>query len=124
MRPMMLSLFLSLVALAQEPPGPPPGEHRMPPPKNLKILKPDEVMPAMRSFTVALGVKCDFCHVRGDFASDEKHHKEIARGMLEMTHQINTHFPDGKMHVSCYTCHRGAEEPAMRPPEGEPPPHP
>lgn len=120
----MLSLFLSLVALAQEPPGPPPGEHRMPPPKNLKILKPDEVMPAMRSFTVALGVKCDFCHVRGDFASDEKHHKEIARGMLEMTHQINTHFPDGKMHVSCYTCHRGAEEPAMRPPEGEPPPHP
>lgn len=96
----------------------------MPPPKNLKILKPDQVMPAMRSFTAALGVKCDFCHVQGDFASDEKEHKEIARKMLTMTHEINTHFPDGKMHVSCYTCHRGAEEPAMRPPEGERPAHP
>ena len=74
----------------------------------------------MRAFTVALGVRCEYCHVRGDFASDENAKKNVARGMIEMEHQINGHFPDGKMHVSCYTCHRGAAEPAVAPPA--PPP--
>jgi len=89
----------------------------MPPPKNLKILKPEHLMETMQAFRVALGVRCDFCHVQGDFASDEKPHKEIARKMLTMVHEINANFPDGKMHVTCYTCHRGAEEPATRPAE-------
>ncbi|MGD0365264.1 MAG: c-type cytochrome, partial [Bryobacteraceae bacterium] len=66
---------------------------------------------------VALGVRCDFCHVQGDFASDEKPHKEIARKMIVMAREINAKFPDGKMHVTCYTCHRGAEEPATSPGE-------
>jgi hypothetical protein len=118
----MLFLFLSLAAFGQErPEGPPPGEHRMPPPKNLKILQPEHLMETMQAFRVALGVRCDFCHVQGDFAADDKPHKLMARKMLEMTHEINGHFPDGKMHVTCYTCHRGSEEPATRPPEGERP---
>ena len=132
MRPMMLSLFLSLVALAQEPPGPPPGEHRMPPPKNLKILKPDEVMPAMRSFTVALGVKCDFCHMadpknvgpngrpRLKYDDDSKPDKQIARIMYTMTQQMNAEYISKAMDldkdgmgkpVTCGTCHRGHEMP-------------
>ncbi|HTT64059.1 MAG TPA: c-type cytochrome [Bryobacteraceae bacterium] len=120
----MLVLFLSLIALAQErPEGPPPG-HRMPEPKNLKLLKPEHLMETMQAFRVALGVRCDFCHVQGDFASDEKRPKEIARKMIVMVHQINGNFPDGKMHVTCYTCHRGAEEPATRPAEGEASEHP
>jgi hypothetical protein len=90
-------------------------------PKNLKILKPDQIKPVMQHFRVALGVECTFCHVQGDFASDEKEHKLVARKMMEMTHEINAKFPDGNMHhVSCYTCHRGAEHPATQPPgEGE-----
>lgn len=120
MKPTMLVLFLSLAAFGQEPPaGPPPGRMPAPPPKNLKILQPEHVMEAMHAFRVALGVRCDFCHVQGDFAADDKPHKEIARKMLTMTHEINTHFPDGKMHVTCYTCHRGAEEPATKPAEAE-----
>ena len=121
----MLLLFLSFAAFGQEPPaGPPPGgpPHRMPEPKNLKLLQPEHLMETMQAFRVALGVKCDFCHVQGDFAADDKPHKEIARKMITMVHEINTHFPDGKMHVTCYTCHRGAEEPATRPAEGEPHP--
>jgi hypothetical protein len=35
--------------------------------------------------------------------------------MIEMSQQINSHFPDGKMHVTCYTCHRGEEAPATAP---------
>jgi len=92
------------------------GQH--PAPKNLKLLPADEnLIPTMRSFTAALGVKCDFCHVQGDFASDEKHHKEIARHMISMAKDINGKFPDGKTHVTCYTCHRGATEPATAPAE-------
>jgi hypothetical protein len=86
-----------------------------PEPKNLQILKPEEVRDAMRSFTVALGGKCDMCHVQGDFASDENHHKVVARKMILMTREINTKFPDGKVHVTCYTCHRGDHEPKTSP---------
>jgi hypothetical protein len=28
---------------------------------------------------------------------------------------VNANFPDGKMHVSCYTCHRGEAEPKTAP---------
>jgi hypothetical protein len=90
------------------------GQH--PAPKNLKLLPADaNLIPTMRAFTTALGVKCDFCHVPTDFASDEKHPKEVARFMITMAKDINAKFPDGKMHVSCYTCHRGATEPATAP---------
>jgi len=117
---MRIAILLLSVSplLAQEAPR---AEHKMPAPKNLKLLTPENLMPAMRSYTVALGVKCDFCHVPGDFASDEKHHKEIARGMIQLARTINTKFPDGKEHVTCYTCHRGSEEPATAPPPEDTP---
>lgn len=74
----------------------------------------------MRAFQAALGVKCQYCHVEGDFASDDNPKKEIARKMIVMAHEINSKFPDGKMHVTCYTCHRGATEPATAPGAPEP----
>src|ERR1039457_4926102 len=96
MRLTMLVLFLSLAAFGQQPPegpppgGPPPGKRMpMPEPKNLKLLKPEHLMETMQSFRVALGVRCDFCHVQNDFASDEKPHKEIARKMIVMSREIN-----------------------------------
>jgi hypothetical protein len=119
MRTCLLLLFLS--PLFAQAPGAPHDDHKMPPPKNLKLLQPDEVMSAMHSFRTALGVKCDFCHVKGDFASDENPHKEIARHMITLAREVNAKFPDGKMHVTCYTCHRGAEEPATTPPAAEKP---
>jgi len=85
-------------------------------PKNLQLLKPEELMDTMREFRVALGVECTFCHVRGDFASDENHHKLVARKMILLVRSINPQFGDGKQHVTCYTCHRGAEHPLMAPP--------
>ena len=71
-------------------------------------------MPAMRSFTAGLGVRCDFCHVQGDRASDENHMKVVARNMVSMVQQINTHF-NGSPKVTCYTCHRGESEPKNAP---------
>jgi Photosynthetic reaction centre cytochrome C subunit len=129
-----LLLGLPLLTFAQEPAAtaPPPAEHKggMPAPKNLKIIKPEEIRAVMGSFVTGLGVKCNFCHVQGDFASDDKPEKLTARKMLLMTRDINTHFQDATTDmVACYTCHRGATKPLTAPPpaaagapEGAPPP--
>ena len=94
------------------------GKRPMPAPTNLKILKVTtgpEVIQIMRTFTTGLGVQCNYCHVQGNNASDDNPKKEIARKMIVMVQQVNTNFPDGKMHVSCYTCHRGEAEPKTAP---------
>jgi hypothetical protein len=87
-------------------------------PTNLKVLKVTsgpEVGQIMRTFTVGLGVQCVYCHVQGNFASDENPKKDVARHMITMTQQINGNFPGEKMVVSCYTCHRGEPEPKTAP---------
>jgi hypothetical protein len=110
-----LAFVLSLTLSAQEKKGPPPG-----PPKNLKVLPADvDIRATMGAFRAGLGVMCTYCHVQGDFASDENPKKNIARAMIRMANDINSKFPDGKAHVSCYTCHRGAEEPLMAPPAAQ-----
>ena len=89
-----------------------------PPPTNLKVLKVStgaEVTQIMRTFTAALGVQCAYCHMAGNYASDENPKKDEARKMIRMTQQINTNFPDSKMYVSCYTCHRGEPQPKTAP---------
>jgi hypothetical protein len=117
-----LLVFTLIAAWAQQPPPDAPKPHGpMPEPKNLKVLKNPgaQLIPIMRSFTAGLGVECDFCHVKGDFASDDNPHKDIARKMIVMAEHINSNFPDGKIHVTCYTCHRGEEEPKTAPAAGE-----
>jgi hypothetical protein len=109
----VLLLVLPLCAQDKDKAKAPP-----PAPTNLKILKSTsgaEVRQIMLAVTAGLGVRCVYCHVQGNFASDENPKKETARHMIELSQQINSHFPDGKMHVTCYTCHRGEEEPATAP---------
>ena len=90
----------------------------MPNPTNLKVLKVSsgaEVGQIMRTFTAGLGVQCIYCHEQGNYASDENPKKTTARQMIGMMQKINAGFKDGKMHVSCYTCHRGEPEPKTAP---------
>lgn len=85
--------------------------------KNLKVL-PDgpSIGPTMRSYVVALGAQnCSFCHVQGDYSKDDNPKKEVARNMIKMVSEINAKFPDGKEHVTCYTCHAGKEHPLTAP---------
>ncbi len=127
MRTLLLAVMI-VPLFAQEPP--PPGDRPrrpVPEPKNLKVLKvpASELIPLMRNYSVSLGVRCDHCHVQGNFASDEKPQKETARKMIQMAENLNTTLGDGK--VTCYTCHRGEVEPktiAPAPPPGQqgPPP--
>ncbi|HEY6391571.1 MAG TPA: c-type cytochrome [Bryobacteraceae bacterium] len=89
-----------------------------PNPTNLKVLKVTtrpEVVQIMRTFTAGLGAQCNYCHVQGNNASDENPKKEIARHMIQMVQEINGKFPDGKMVVTCYTCHRGETQPKTAP---------
>jgi hypothetical protein len=95
-----------------EPPQPPKlAEEAF---KNIQILKgipAPELLNAMRSFTRALGVKCEFCHVEGAFEKDDKPEKQTARKMLAMARGINKDNFGGERRVTCWTCHRGATEP-------------
>lgn len=108
-----LSTVLCVALVAQDTPPPQKKGGGMGAPKNLKVLPADtNIRAVMGAFRTGLGVQCTYCHVQGDFASDENPKKEIARHMITMVHDINTKaFTDGKEHVTCYTCHRGAEMP-------------
>ncbi len=108
--------LLSLVMFAQAPKGKGKGA----PHTNLKVLPDDaNLIPTMRSFVAGLGLAdkggCNFCHEM-DRSSDAKQEKVMARMMISMVKDINSKFPDGKAHVSCFTCHRGSTEPLMAPP--------
>ena len=102
--------------------------------KNLKVLPKDITKPqmdsVMKSFTIALNVKCNFCHVKvegtdtWDFPSDANKHKLVARDMFKMTTKINKKYFDftgdsddlALQNVTCYTCHNGKKEPMALPP--------
>jgi len=90
------------------------------PPKNLKVLTPENYMDNMRAFVPALGLAdkggCNFCHVADDRSADTKQEKVMARMMIGMVNDLNAKFPDGKVHVTCFTCHRGSTEPLTAPP--------
>jgi photosynthetic reaction center cytochrome c subunit len=121
---LIATMLLCLIPAFAQPPqgapqGAPQGGRRGGPPQNLKILKAEEVMAKMGTFRAGLGVRCDHCHVQGNNASDDNPKKLIARKMITMTAEINAGFPDGKEHVTCYTCHRGKVEPEMTPPAAQ-----
>ncbi|WP_310993620.1 c-type cytochrome [Aequorivita marina] len=107
------------------------GYAPQPPWENLKVLpkdiSKDSLNGLMKNYALSLGVKCNHCHVPSktdptelDFSSDAKIEKEIARGMIKMTDDINEnnfkpYFPDPKpqqVHVvNCVMCHRGTANP-------------
>ncbi len=92
--------------------------------KNIQLLKgvpASQIIPAMRFMANSLGVGCDFCHVSGDNGGlapdkDVRKEKETARKMIAMTREINQRNFDGRMEVTCATCHQGHEHPNAVPP--------
>lgn len=99
--------------------------------ENLKVLpqdiSKDSLDHLMKNYALSLGVKCNHCHAPSktdptklDFADDSKIEKEIARGMIKMTDDINEnnfkpYFPEpipSQVHVvNCVMCHRGTVNP-------------
>ena len=97
--------------------------------KNIQVLKgipAERLQGVMQNWTRAIGVKCDHCHVIGQWEKDEKPEKQITRDMVGMVGKINNELLKGiknlkseKPTVGCYTCHRGAPKPETQAP---PPP--
>ena len=118
---LLLILALPPALVAQETRPPRPNE-------NVKILTELEGQPLrqeMQRIATALGVKCDYCHVQGNFPSDEKLPKRTARRMIEMTKALNAQYfakhevKEGESvlgRVTCFTCHEGATAPKSAPP--------
>lgn len=88
--------------------------------KNIQIVKglPARRLPQiMNMMSVALGVECSSCHVKGDWASDEKEMKQTARKMFSMrTAVLKDHYDEDFGKIFCWTCHRGSTEPEINPP--------
>jgi len=86
--------------------------------KNLQVLNnvpADQISPAMQFITASLGVECEFCHVRGAFDKDDKEEKKTARKMMTMMFAIDKDNFNGRQEVSCYTCHKGTNDPVSTP---------
>jgi hypothetical protein len=117
MRKLLFILAISALMLsAQERGGGRAGGRGGAPHTNLKVLPDDaNLIPAMRGAAAGLGVMCDFCHEQ-DRASDAKPTKVTARMMFQMVMDINSKMPNAKVKVTCYTCHRGMQEPVSAPP--------
>jgi photosynthetic reaction center cytochrome c subunit len=110
----LATMLLALIPLCAQDAPPQQRKGGGGPPKNLKVLTPEQLQAGiMRQFNLALGVQCNYCHVRGDNASDDIPKKIVARSMITMAADINAKFPvaEGKVYVTCFTCHRGKAKP-------------
>lgn len=84
-----------------------------------------DVVGTMRGFALALGVRCQYCHLGEegkplqtfDFANDDKRTKRIAREMMRMVAEVKGRLDtmSGRttpvVEVTCRTCHRGVSRP-------------
>ena len=94
--------------------------------RNLKVLPKDisdeKLDSIMKTYTVALGVDCKFCHRPFkdfpdslDYVSDIEPMKENARDMMRMVIDINSKYfyfdstqrPEYLHTITCKNCHRG-----------------
>lgn len=86
--------------------------------KNIKVLQgspADSFNQGMHLISGALGVNCEYCHVERDFVSDDVKKKDVARGMITMTAELNQRSFQGKPVITCYTCHQGNAIPVNMP---------
>jgi hypothetical protein len=131
MRTLVRSAF-TLAAFAAVIPAPARAQGRFPPDSltNVKVFprgtEVRTVINAMRGFTGALGVRCQYCHVGREgmpldsfnFPSDSLRTKRTARVMMRMVQAINdttlTQIPERPtpaVQVTCATCHHGQARP-------------
>jgi photosynthetic reaction center cytochrome c subunit len=75
---------------------------------DLSITEFGRTMTAITSW-VSPEAGCLYCHVEGNFASDEVYTKVVARRMFQMVQHMNATWRDhvADTGVTCYTCHRG-----------------
>jgi hypothetical protein len=111
-----LSFACAAFALHAQAPASKPAEEVY---KNIQALKgtpSDQLGAAMQFISASLGVDCAFCHNTDKYESDEKRAKQTARQMISMTLDINKASFNGRLQITCYSCHRGNQRPVNMPP--------
>lgn len=109
------------LAPGQTPPPPKPqlAEEAF---KNIQVLRGipvDDFMGTMGVMSAALGFDCSECHIgagtdRVDWAADTQR-KIISRRMVKMVAAINHDNFNGRQMITCWSCHRGRDKPAVTP---------
>jgi len=91
--------------------------------KNIQVLRGipvNEFMGTMGFFSASLGMTCTDCHVDASAGSwdryaDDTPLKQTARRMVLMENLINRADFGATRLVTCYTCHRGIQQPEVTP---------
>lgn len=91
--------------------------------KNVQILRGisvKEFMETMGFFAAATNDTCTTCHGDASASSwaayaDDPPIKQTARKMMIMVDSLNKAYFSGKREVTCYTCHRNADQPKITP---------
>jgi len=91
--------------------------------KNVQVLRGipvDEFMGTMGFFAASLGLNCIDCHVAESLDKwarfgDDTPRKITARRMVLMVRALNQTNFGGKPTVTCYSCHRGVDQPEGMP---------
>ena len=111
------------------PPGGAPATSEYQNVKVLTDLSAEQLTRLMLAMTewVAPDQGCSYCHADGeDLSSDKLYTKVVARRMLQMTRDVNSHWKNhvAETGVTCYTCHRGRPVPSYIWFNNPGPPHP
>lgn len=84
----------------------------------LRGIPADEFMGTMGIFSAATGLNCFDCHIdKGtpEGFAEETPRKQMARRMVAMMTEINKENFGGRQVVTCFTCHRGSNQPRVTP---------
>lgn len=85
--------------------------------KNIKVFNgvpASDLIPAMEFMSASLGYQCTDCHDPMDYSIDVPK-KLTARNMVIMQRDINQKNFNGRLEVTCMSCHNGKEHPAGAP---------
>ncbi|MBS1723306.1 MAG: photosynthetic reaction center cytochrome c subunit [Armatimonadetes bacterium] len=86
--------------------------------KSFKGVPAKDLIPAMEFMAASLKVECSFCHKPDDFSAPTQM-KDTAREMIALQRDINTRHFNGRLEITCMSCHNGREHPLGTPiPEG------
>src|SRR5581483_4383917 len=90
--------------------------------KNVKVLTGmplNEFMTTMGFFSASLGYSFENCHGEDsgleNYAAEDREKKQTARRMIGMVANLNKAYFGGRQVVTCYSCHRGGNQPKITP---------
>lgn len=107
-----------VVAIGQQTSPPPTAEQVFTDIEVFKGVPASDLIPAMQFMSASMNYKCTGCHVENDYAADHKE-KDTTRKMIVMQREINEKNFNGRLEVTCMTCHNKKGHPEGMPlPEG------